>query len=151
MLSTKKWRWPSGEAVSESELKSLLSDNSFEIFVGSDSHILGGQCVFATVVAAWKPGSGGRFFYTRDSSVASNFFHLQKRLTEETIRSINVASEIRDGYGREAEIHLDLNTERYRSSKYTKELTAIVEGYGFKCQVKPAAWVSSTLADKSAR
>jgi predicted RNase H-related nuclease YkuK (DUF458 family) len=151
LLSTKKWRWPNGEAVSEGDLTSILSDKSFEIYVGSDSHILGGHCVFATVVAAWRPGQGGRFFYTRDTSKASNFFHLQKRLTEEAFRSIDVASEIRDSYGREAEVHLDLNTERYRSSKYTKELTAIVEGHGFKCQVKPEAWVSSTLADKSAR
>jgi uncharacterized protein len=151
LLSTKKWRWPNGEIVSESDLNKIMSDKSFEIYVGSDSHILGGQCVFATVVAAWRPGSGGRFFYNRESSVASNFFHLHKRLTEETFRSIGVASEIREDYGREAEVHLDLNKEKYRSSKYTKELTAIVEGHGFKCQVKPESWVSSTLADKSAR
>jgi len=148
---TRKWRWPSGKIVEANEIETLINDKSFEIYVGSDSHILGGKCVFATVVAAWKPGEGGRFFYFRDTSASSIFTHIRNRLTEEAVRSIEVASDIREEYGRDAEVHLDLNTEKYRSSKYTKELTSIVEGYGFKCKVKPASWVSSTLADKSAR
>ncbi len=151
MLSTMKWRRPDGESVSVNEIEEILNDKTLEIYVGSDSHILGGNCVFATVIAAWNPGRGGRFLYSRESSKGSDFFHLHKRLTEETIRSIAVASELRDEYGRDVEIHLDLNTSKYKSSKYAKELSAMVTASGFRCQMKPDSWASSSLADKSAR
>jgi len=113
--------------------------------------MLGGQWVFATVIAVYYPGKGGRFFYVRDQAQKSDFRHLHQRLTEEAVRSLTVASEIRDEFGRDPEVHLDLNTAVHKSSKYVKELTAMVGAYGFKCQVKPNSWVSSTLADKSAR
>jgi len=113
--------------------------------------MLGGQWVFATVVAAYYPGRGGRFLYVREHAKKSDFRHLRQRLTEEALRSITVANEIREKFGRDPEVHLDINTSIHKSSKYMKELTAMVGAYGFKCQVKPDSWVSSTLADKSAR
>jgi predicted RNase H-related nuclease YkuK (DUF458 family) len=128
-----------------------MRDKDVQLFVGSDSHMLGGQWVFATVIAAYYPGKGGRFLYVRDQAKKSDFRHLQQRLTEEAMRSLTVANEIRDEFGREPEVHLDLNTAVHKSSKYVKDLTAMVGAYGFKCQVKPNSWVSSTLADKSAR
>jgi len=113
--------------------------------------MLGGQWVFATVIAAYYPGRGGRFLYLREHAKKSDFKHLQQRLAEEALRSLAVASEIRDEFGRDPEVHLDLSTSKHKSSKYVKELTAMVGAYGFKYQVKPDSWVSSTLADKSAR
>jgi predicted RNase H-related nuclease YkuK (DUF458 family) len=113
--------------------------------------MLGGQWVFATVIAAYYPGRGGRFLYLRDHAQKSDFKHLQQRLAEEALRSLAIASEIREEFGRDPEVHLDLSTSKHKSSKYVKELTAMVGAYGFKCQVKPDSWVSSTLADKSAR
>ena len=151
MLSTMTWRRPSGELVNSKEIEDIINDKNYEIYVGSDSHVLGGNTVFATVIAAWKPGCGGKFLYSRETSKGPNFFRLHERLTEEAIRSIAVASELRDEYGRDVEIHLDLNTEKYKSSKYTKELSSMVTACGFKCEVKPNSWASSTLADKSAR
>ena len=151
MLSTRKWRWPSGEMARTEDVESLMKDNNVQLFVGSDSHMLGGQWVFATVIAAYYPGKGGRFLYVRDQAKKSDFRHLQQRLTEEAVRSVTIANEIRDEFGRDPEVHLDLNTAVHKSSKYVKELTAMVGAYGFKCQVKPDSWVSSTLADKSAR
>jgi len=133
------------------DVESLMKDNNVQLFVGSDSHMLGGQWVFATVIAAYYPGKGGRFLYVRDQAKKSDFRHLQQRLTEEAVRSVTIANEIRDEFGRDPEVHLDLNTAVHKSSKYVKELTAMVGAYGFKCQVKPDSWVSSTLADKSAR
>ena len=112
------WRRPSGEQVNSNEIESIIKDENYKIFVGSDSHVLGGNTVFATVIAAWKPGSGGKFLYSRETSKGPSFFRLHERLTEEAMRSIAVASELRDEYGRDVEIHLDLNTERYKSSKY---------------------------------
>lgn len=150
-MSTRTWRWPSGDLAKLEELESLMNDKEVEIFVGSDSHMLGGQWVFATVIAAYWPGRGGRFLYVRENANKRQFMHLGQRLTEETLRSIQVASEIKETFGRDAEVHLDLSTSLHRSSKYVKELTAMVVAYGFKCQVKPHSWVSSTLADKSAR
>jgi predicted RNase H-related nuclease YkuK (DUF458 family) len=128
-----------------------MSDKDIQLFVGSDSHLLNGKWVFATVIAAYRPGKGGRFFYLRDYANVNEFKHLQQRLTEEALRSLNVANEIKEMFGRDPEVHLDLSKSTHKSSRYTKELTAMVNAYGFKCQVKPDSWVSSTLADKSAR
>lgn len=67
------------------------------------------------------------------------------------MRSVNIASEIKQEFGIEAEVHLDLSTEKFKSSRYTKDLTSMVCAYGFKYQVKPNSWVSSALADRSAK
>jgi len=150
-LSKRAWRWPGGDLAKQEDIESLMRDKEIEVFVGSDSHMLGGQWVFATVIALYRPGKGGKFLYCRDNVTKSNFRHLQQRLTEETIRSLEVASDIKESFGREPEVHLDLSASTHKSSKYVKELTAMVGAYGFRCQVKPDSWVSSTLADKSAR
>lgn len=151
LLSTAKWHWPNGDEVQNNELEELLSDRSVNLFVGTDSQMSGGEWVFATVVAAHNPGKGGRFFSFREKKKKSQFPSLRMRLLEEALRSISVASEIRDRFGRESEVHLDLNTKVYNSSKYVTDLSSMVQSFGFKCQVKPDSWASSALADKSAR
>jgi predicted RNase H-related nuclease YkuK (DUF458 family) len=128
-----------------------MRDKEVEVFVGSDSHCLGGQWVFATVICAYRQGRGGRFVYLRETRKISDFKHLQQRLTEETMRSLAVANEIKEEFGRDPEVHLDLSSTIHKSSKYAKDLTSMVSAYGFRCQVKPNSWASSTLADKSAR
>jgi len=67
------------------------------------------------------------------------------------MRSLAVANEIKEEFGRDPEVHLDLSSTIHKSSKYAKDLTSMVSAYGFRCQVKPNSWASSTLADKSAR
>lgn len=151
LLSTKIWHWPNGEAVKIKEFEDLISDKDVKLFVGSDSQLSNGEWVFATIVAAHKPGRGGRFFSFREKKKKSLFPSLHMRLMEEALRSLNVANEIRDRFGRESEVHLDLNTEKHKSSKYYKELSELIVGFGFQCKVKPNAWASSAIADKSAR
>lgn len=151
MLSIKTWRWPNGNLALVEEVTKLITDKNVEIFVGCDSHMITGNWVFATVICAYNKGRGGTFLYSQEHVLKSSFNNLQQRLMEETMRSVNIASEIKQEFGIEPEVHLDLSTEKFKSSRYTKDLTSMVCAYGFKYQVKPNSWVSSALADKSAK
>ncbi len=151
MLLTRKWLWPSGEEADQNEARNLLLDPGIELFVGTDSHLIGGRWIFATVIAAHRPGLGGRFMYHREEMSPGDIKHLGQRLSEEAMRSLIVASEIKNELGRDAEVHLDLSNEKHKSSKFVKQLTTMVSSCGFKVQIKPQAWVSSSIADRSAR
>lgn len=151
MPLTGKWLWPSGEEADQDSTAKLFSEPNCEIYVGTDSHLIGGVWIFATVIAIHNPGHGGRFIFSREKIEKNNIMHLGQRLSEEAMRSLIVASEIKQEFGRDPEVHLDLSSGKHKSSKFTKQLTSLISSSGFKVQIKPSAWVSSSIADRSAR
>lgn len=150
MLS-KKWQLPNGEHLKIDELECLLKDKKYKIFVGTDSHMIGGVWLFSTIIAFYEEGHGGTYVYTKEYIKKNAYHDLYSRLADETLRSIEIASSIYENYGKKPEIHLDLNTFGFKSAKYVKSLSLLVSSSGFDYQVKPNAWASSAIADKIAR
>lgn len=118
--------------------------------VGTDSMQTGPHTQFVTVVAVLNPPHGGRGAYTRE--VVPRISSLRERLLKEVWRSVEFALGITDIVKGELTVHIDANPiVTHKSSRYVKELTALVVSQGFRSVVKPDAWAASHAADHIVR
>lgn len=145
------WLTAQGESVSSDTLASVLTDTTASVHVGSDSHYIGGEWIFATVVCAYRDGRGGNFFYRRRRLPKSSFRSLYERLMQEVSYSLEAAEEVKSSFSREPSIHLDINWANTATAKLMPQLTSYVRAMGYEAKVKPDAWASSSIADKKAR
>ena len=130
--------------------KLLKEDETRVIHIGTDSQKVDSSIKFATCVVLLKPGKGGRAFYTQEKLNKNHFKGIRKKLFEEAWRSVTIALELSEAIPEEVEmiVHLDCNPNtRWASSKCITELVGLVVGQGFKCEVKPNAWVASHACD----
>lgn len=145
------WLTAGGDEVSADTFREVLRDASATIHVGSDSHYIGGEWIFATVVCAYREGRGGSFFYRRKKLPKTSFRSLYDRLMQEVSFSIQAAEELRESVDREPAIHLDVNWQTTATARLMPMLTSYVKSMGYEAKVKPDAWASSSIADKKAR
>lgn len=145
------WLNPSGENLTHDELLEMLSRNEAEIHVGSDSHLVGGEWLFATAVCVYVNGKGGSFCYRRKKSPKAQFRSLYERLMQETTLSILAAEEIKSLTDKKVTIHADVALSNTASSKYRGQVESFVRSMGFPVLTKPESWASSSIADKKAR
>lgn len=145
------WLAANGEMIEEGVLRETLLDREADIHVGSDSHYIGGEWIFATVICAYKKGKGGNFFYRRKKLPKGNFKSLYDRLMQEVCFSLEAAEELKGIVDRDPKIHLDVNTSVTATSKFSGRLANYVQSMGYEAKVKPEAWASSSIADKKAR
>lgn len=146
-----EWLSASGDKIDEKLFRDTLLDREADIHVGSDSHYIGGEWIFATVVCAYKEGRGGNFFYRRRRMPKGFFKSLYDRMLQEVSLSLEAAEELRTSIERDPKIHLDINTSKTASSKFYGRLMNYVQSMGYEAKVKPDAWASSSIADKKAR
>ena len=78
------------------------------------------------------------------------------RITEETRRSIEIASLLIEEYDYDPsfiEVHLDVSpfTAGNATSKFSEMLKGYVQGHGLDYKLKPDAWASQSIADKHSK
>ena len=124
-----------------------------ELHVGTDSDPKGKQVSFVTVIALYRPGHGGKYFWSREKIMKSSVPNLRKRLELETSHSLEVAQTLRDrNESLDISVHLDCNSDPSAgSSVCQKSLQSYVQGMGFKPIIKPESWAASCLADKKTK
>lgn len=145
------WLNPSSEKLTHEDLLAMLSREEAEVHVGSDSHLIGGEWLFATAVCVYVDGRGGSFCYRRKKSPKSQFRSLYDRLMQETTLSILAAEEIKSLTDKRVTIHADVAFSDTASSKYRGQVESFVRSMGFPVLTKPQSWASSSIADKKAR
>lgn len=145
------WLNPSGKELTNDELLKMLSREGAEIHVGSDSHLIGGEWLFATAVCAYVDGHGGSFCYRRKKFPKAQHRNLYERLMQETTLSILAAEDIRSLTDKKVTIHADIAFSDTASAKYRKQVESFVRAMGFPVLTKPQSWASSSIADKKAR
>ena len=101
------------------------------IFIGSDSFINKGNICFATALCLHGGKDGGRYFFFKDFVLKNDFINLVSRITEETRRSIEIASLLMNEYNFDPgsiELHLDVSpfglnngTSKYSDMKVDKQ------------------------------
>jgi predicted RNase H-related nuclease YkuK (DUF458 family) len=71
-------------------------------------------------------------------------------MTMEAFQSVQVALEMSDLYNGDIEVHLDIgsNEKKSKTFLFKNELEQLVMSQGYKCEVKPNSWASSTIADR---
>ncbi len=128
-------------------------ENGAELHVGTDSDPKGKQVSFVTVIALYRPGHGGKYFWSREKISKSEVPSLRKRLELETSHSLEIAQTLRDLHGDlNIAVHLDCNSDPSAgSSVCQKNLQSYVLGMGFKPVIKPESWAASCLADKKTK
>lgn len=156
MSSKNRERWFDGDSepiTFKNIIEDIEKSKDFGVFVGCDSHLVGGKYVFAIVIALYKPGWGGRFFFFKRKTDNKRFMNIKLRLLEETELAIISARKIRNVLPlRDIVIHLDINPDcRFKSSTILSNATSYVIAAGFQIAVKPQAWASSSIADAFAR
>jgi predicted RNase H-related nuclease YkuK (DUF458 family) len=148
----RQWCKPDGERVTEQEVLTTLSRSGSEVYVGSDSHLLGNNWIVATVAVSYIPGAGGAFFFNRNIFSKEKFYDMAHRLLFEVNESVEVATWVQSSIGVSPIVHADLNRdESKKSAKVLSSAVSYVRGMGFECVTKPDAWASTSLADKKAR
>jgi uncharacterized protein len=149
----KTWKTIEGQRVElvptlQEVLSTAVGEDEREVHIGTDSQQAGKFTEYVTVIAVLKRGQGGRAFYTRER--VDRVKHLRERLLKEVWMSVMTALEI-NSYVPDKDqltVHVDANPNvRFESSRYVKELTALVVSQGFKHVLKPDSWVATHLAD----
>ena len=153
---TKNVQWLNAESepISINQIIKLLKNNkAYEIHVGCDSHRIGGQYVFAIVIAGYVNRRGGTFFFHRKRSKDSRLNNMKVRLMKEVELAIDVAQQIEESFpDKKISVHLDLNSKpEFPSYKVLPGAVSWVRSCGYNALVKPYSWASSSLADSFAK
>jgi predicted RNase H-related nuclease YkuK (DUF458 family) len=129
-------------------LKSCISErDDVKIYIGSDSHNMGGKTVYATVIVLHYGNNGAHVVYTKEciDRVTDTF----TRLWEEVERSMQVAQHlVENGLPKATYIDLDFNPDpQYQSNAVLRAAVGYVESMGYIARVKPNAPAASCCAD----
>ena len=132
-------------------------DTPFQITIGTDSQNFDRTKV-VSVIAAHREGHGGIFFY--EVSNIPRITNVAHKLTEETSRSLTVATELaatlesdkkydllRDGSI--ISIHIDAGwSDKGKTAELIPNLVGWIRSCGYEAEVKPDSYAASSIADK---
>lgn len=131
-----------------------------KLIIGSDSHPNNGHggVDFVTAIIVHKIGSGGRYFWQRNTEKKE--FTLRNRIYQETTLSFTLAQEFMAEFEKkmkermksgkisyEFEIHIDVGRNG-ETKDLIKEVVGMVRGLGFNAKIKPESFGASTVADR---
>jgi len=124
------------------------------VFVGTDSFVSDGKCVFASAICLYNEDLqvGGRYFFQKTTVKASSLKGLRDRITQEATRAIELAMALNDCGIEDLEIHLDVSPKgsQHATANLSDPLSGYARGVGFDCKVKPNAWAAQ-VADKHSK
>lgn len=147
-----EWAWRNYDGDKKVIVDDFLAAHQEDFFmIGTDSQNYSKKpnCVFTTVLIAYKLGRGGSVILHKDKVPFID--SLRQRLLLEAMRSLEVAwyMDAKVPSKNVIEIHLDINSNlRYRSAQYKNELIGLVSSQGFRTLIKPDAWAASGAADR---
>lgn len=130
----------------------------YDIIVGCDSSS-GEEPHFPLAVVILRKGEGGRFFLKRIGYKNRKFYNWKTRVLEEVMLSCESALFLRENLEKKIKsfpnnfnyqfryIHADIG-ENGATKDMIKEVTGLIRGNGFEPQIKPEAFVASTVADR---
>lgn len=130
----------------------------YDLIVGCDSSS-GIEAQFPVAVVVLRVGEGGRFFLKKVSYSQKRFYTWKTRVLEEVLLSCELALFLRENLKKAIEelpenlnyqfryIHADIG-ENGATKDMIKEVTGLIRGNGFEPQIKPQAFVASTVADR---
>ena len=149
------WMTPSSNKTSIKDILTKIRQKNpnDQVHIGCDSHFQKNKCIFAVVIAIYRPGNGGTFFFSRKRMDRDKLYNMNLRLLKEVEYSLKVADYIAGNLMiDDISVHVDINpNNNYKSSSVFTPATSWVKSQGYKCLYKPYSWASSWLADSHAR
>ncbi len=128
-----------------------MEDDKLNLYIGTDSQEFSKDITIVTCIAFHKSdGPKSSIFYFKDKVSRKYCKNLKTRMTMEAFQSVQVALEMSDLYNGDIEVHLDIgsNEKKSKTFLFKNELEQLVMSQGYKCEVKPNSWASSTIADR---
>jgi len=166
-----QWIWKHYESNVNTDVISFIDNNyknsNWHIGTDSQQYSKSNKCIFTTVLIAHHYnkdtgiGKGGSVIRCTDIRPKIPIEALSARLTVEVQRSIEICkfleaellnrSDDSNEYWKDiVGISIDCNKDiKNKSARYKDALVGMVMGYGWKAFIKPEAWASSTVADRS--
>lgn len=166
-VADRKWHQPDKGKIKYKEMitwikNKLLADyqdiDLYHLIVGTDSQKRSANVRFVTIVALYKEGKGGMYFYT-SHLLPKELFGRSKndksKIYQEVDYSIEVANEVLQETGDFVvpTIHVDVSPKYKR--EYTSDISdnviSIVRSYGFEPSIKPFSFAASSIANKHSK
>ena len=129
----------------------------FQIVVGTDSQNFN-DTKMVTVIAAYKEGHGGIFFY--DVERINCITNVKQKLNTETSRSLEIMMQLAGELEDEAKykkmrentllsIHVDAGwSDKGKTKELIPGLIGWIHACGFEAKCKPDSYAASSIADK---
>ena len=129
----------------------------FQIVVGTDSQNFN-DTKMVTVIAAYKEGHGGIFFYEIDR--INRITNVKQKLNTETSRSLEVMMQLAGELEEESKykkmrentllsIHVDAGwSDKGKTKELIPGLVGWIKACGFEAKCKPESFAASSIADK---
>ena len=129
----------------------------FQIVVGTDSQNFN-DTKMVTVIAAYKEGHGGIFFY--DVERINRITNVKQKLNTETSRSLEIMMQLAgelEGEGKYRKmredtllsIHVDAGwSDKGKTKELIPGLIGWIHACGFEAKCKPDSYAASSIADK---
>jgi predicted RNase H-related nuclease YkuK (DUF458 family) len=147
----RKWHRLNGKRVDDLVGEIMTADFGFgsdkQIVIGTDSQAHQ-KHEFVTCVVLISPGYGGKIFYTKRTE--NKKYSLQEKLFTEAFMSMELAMELSGKMPKSwnIEVHLDVNSNvKFKSYKYMKQLSGMVEAQGFDVKTKPDSWAATHVSE----
>lgn len=133
-------------------------DELFEITIGTDSQTFSKETKVVSVIAAHREHHGGIFFY--ETTNIDKLTDIRRKLTEETMRSLNTATELTGVLESSKKfdelrnnslisIHIDAGwSDKGKTKNLIPGLIGWITSCGFSAEVKPESYAASSIADK---
>lgn len=124
-----------------------------ELHIGSDSHIIGKNAIFATAICILCHNKERKYFFVKNKMSKIKMNKLFYRLNAEVMLSLIVSLEIKAlALPSPQFVHIDCNSNpKYKSEKYKGILINMIKAHGFKVKIKPDSWASFAVADRHAK
>lgn len=144
------------EKILEFYEKNKDIEGVFQIVVGTDSQNFS-DTKMVTVIAAYKEGHGGIFFYEIDR--INRITNVKQKLNTETSRSLevmmNLVSELEESKYKDMRdntllsIHVDAGwSDKGKTKELIPGLIGWIKACGFEAKCKPESFAASSIADK---
>ena len=152
------WYTGNGCKISLNDLKEQLENHILDngkLFIGCDSFLTAGSCVFANAICLHGAEGqvGGRYFWYRRNIRAEKYKNLSLRMFQEAYNSLGIGLWLIEAFPQaKIEIHIDISSSPDgKTFKYKDALAGMVKGAGFECKTKPYAWAANAIADKHSK
>jgi uncharacterized protein len=121
-----------------------------KIYVGTDSMLFSANCVYASAICMHNPEMKiAKYFYCKEKDYSGKSRNLKHKITQEVNYSIEIALFLLEQFPEaNIEIHADVGaSNRSATNKFVEFIRGWILGSGFKYQIKPYSWASSSVAD----
>jgi predicted RNase H-related nuclease YkuK (DUF458 family) len=147
------WVSPDGSQIrNEDFCKTVndLIDRGSNVYVGTDSMLRGGNCIFATVIAFHNNEKNiATYYYKKFRSTNPEYKNLKSKITAEVNLSVQAACRV-TAYSpnTKVEVHVDIGLNKENKTRVMMPtVTGWITAMGFGLKVKPDSWASSSIAD----